>query len=267
MNSEKRNSMKYAKDFIRSHKKITMVTCYDFTFAKILEESSVDSILVGDSLGMVVYGHDDTLGVDVDTMAKHTAAVRNGARSKFIIADMPFLSARKGMTFAMEAAHKLMSAGASAIKIEGVIGQEEILKALVNAGIPVMGHLGLTPQYYQSLGGFRVQGKQAEVHQEILRQAKILEALGIFSIVLECVPNKLAKEIHQHLEIPIIGIGAGQEVDGQVLVLHDLLGLSGANFKFIKEFSDLKTKTLEGISSYISEVNQELFPSDKESFQ
>ncbi len=259
--------MKYVKNFKRNDKKLSMVTCYDYTFAKLINQTEVDCILVGDSLGMVVYGHENTLSVTTEMMKLHTEAVKRGCPDKIIISDMPFLSTRKGIPYAMEVAHQLMSAGSSGIKVEGVIGQEQVISSLVQSGIPVMGHLGLTPQYYQSLGGFRVQGRDKKSFEEIIHQALVLEDLGVFSIVLECVPNSLAKQIQEKLSIPIIGIGAGVDVDGQVLVLHDLLGLSSDQFKFVRDFSSLNSKVIEGINSYVKEVNQKSFPNLEESFQ
>ncbi len=259
--------MKYVKNFKKGEKKLSMVTCYDYTFAKLISQTEIDCILVGDSLGMVVYGHENTLSVTTQMMKLHTEAVKKGCPDKIIISDMPFLSTRKGISYAMDVAHELMSAGCSGIKVEGVIGQEKVISSLVQSGIPVMGHLGLTPQYYQSLGGFKVQGRDKESFEEIVHQALLLEDLGVFSIVLECVPNSLAKQIQEKVSIPIIGIGAGVDVDGQVLVLHDLLGLSGEKFKFVRDFSSLNTNVIEGINSYVLEVNEEKFPSLDESFK
>jgi len=259
--------MKYVKSFIRSEKKLSMVTCYDYTFAKLIHQTDVDCILVGDSLGMVVYGHDNTLSVSIEMMALHTRAVRRGCPDKIIISDMPFLSSRKGEQYAMDVAHQLMSAGASGIKLEGVTGQEKVISSLIQAGIPVMGHLGLTPQYYQSLGGFRVQGRDEKSFEEIIHQALLLEDLGVFSIVLECVPKMLAKQIQEKVSIPVIGIGAGVDVDGQVLVLHDLLGLTLDKFKFVRDFSNLDKSVISGVNSFVQEVNDKKFPNLDESFQ
>ncbi len=264
---EKRNLMKYASDFKKDNQKITMVTCYDYSFAKILNDSDIDAILVGDSLGMVIYGHSDTLKVSLEMMVSHTEAVRRGAPNKFIVADMPFLSTRKGLEIAMDSAHSLMKAGANAIKVEGVRGQEKIILAFIEAGIPVMGHLGLTPQYYQNLGGFKVQGKGLDAEEELIAQSRVLTNLGVFSIVLECVPSFLASKIQTEVDVPIIGIGAGVNVCGQVLVLNDLLGITEDKFKFVRHFSCLKKDILTSVNSYCDSVRDHSFPSKEESFQ
>ena len=206
--------------------KISMVTAYDFFSAKSVEAARVDCILVGDSVGMVVHGYEDTLSVDVPMMELHTKAVRKGAPNTFVISDLPFLSYRVGLEKAVENAGVLIRAGANAVKLEGARGNLELVEHLVDSGIPVMGHLGLTPQSVNSLGGFKVQAKTLEARKRLLDESKALEAAGCFSLVLECVPREVASEITQELGIPVIGIGCGVETDGQVLVWHDLLGSS-----------------------------------------
>lgn len=247
--------------------KITMIACYDYWSAKILAKSSVDTLLVGDSVAMVVYGHNSTLHATMDMMVAHTEAVRRGCSDKFLVADMPFLSFRHGPYQAVDDAGRLMKAGANAVKIEGTLGHLETIQFLIESGIPVMGHLGLTPQYIHTLGGFKVQGKKQEQQTIIKQQALDLESVGCFSIVLECVPSHLGKEISQSLSIPTIGIGAGPGTDGQVLVLHDLMGLDSSFYpKFLKKFGEGHDLFLASLNRYHDEVKQGLFPSSKESF-
>src|SRR6185437_11063568 len=230
-----------AKDFSSAKiegRKLSMVTCYDYTFARLLANSGVDGILVGDSAGMVMHGHCSTLSMNVELMRLHTEAVVRGAPAKFVISDMPFLSYRKGLSAALDAAHVLMSAGAQALKLEGVDGHENVIQRMVQSGIPVMGHVGLQPQSIRAYGGFKVQGRCNQAAREIARQAKALEELGAFAVVLECIPGTLAQEITRDLRIPTIGIGAGAGCDGQILVLQDLLGMN-TDFrpKFARAFS------------------------------
>ncbi|MFZ3231235.1 MAG: 3-methyl-2-oxobutanoate hydroxymethyltransferase [Pseudobdellovibrio sp.] len=242
--------------------KITMVTCYDFAFAKIIAKTDVDCILVGDSLAQVVHGHSTTLKATSRLMALHTAAVVRGIGSKFVVADMPFLSTRKGLRYAMDCIDMIMKSGAHAIKIEGADGHLELIRHIVESGIPVMGHLGLTPQSIHQLGGPKVQGKKSEHAHKILEDAVALEKAGCFSIVLECIPATLAKEISEKLEIPTIGIGAGASTDGQVLVLQDMLGMNTEfSPKFLKKYlagADLITTAL---NTYVTEVKENTFPS------
>ena len=247
--------------------KITMVTCYDATFAKLLAQTSVDCLLVGDSVAMVCHGFENTLMATTDMMAVHTAAVVRGAPKKFVVADMPFLTFRKGVGPAMEAVEKLMQAGASAVKIENVEGHEEVVEHIVKSGVPVMGHLGLTPQSVHQLGGFKVQGKTVEVAKKILIDSLKLEALGCFSLVLECVPQAVSEEITQSLKIPTIGIGAGSVTDGQVLVLYDLLGLQNEfSPKFLRRFLNSGTLTVEAVDAYCHAVREKTFPNEKETY-
>src|SRR4029079_11818653 len=200
---------RHAQDFVRAkveRRKLSMVTCYDYTFARLLADSAVDGILVGDSAAMVMHGHPSTVTATVEMMRMHTEAVARGAAGKFIVADMPFLSFRKGVGPALDTAQALMAAGANAVKLEGVDGHEDVIERMTQSGIPVMGHLGLQPQSVQAYGGYRVQGRSAEAAKEITRPARGLEQLGAFAIVLECIPAKLAADITAAVHIPTIGI-------------------------------------------------------------
>ncbi len=247
---------------------ITMITSYDSWSAALIERSSVDTILVGDSLAMVMHGDSSTLLADAQMMAMHVRAVRRGAPKSFIIGDMPFLSYRKGLLPAMETVEMLMRSGANAIKLEGVTGHEDIIEHIIGSGVPVMGHLGLTPQSVNQFGGYRVQGKSDKDQTRILEQAKRLEELGCFSVVLECIPSELGKRITEELTIPTIGIGAGSFVDGQVLVLHDLLGLSEATPpKFVKQYLQGASLIIDALDQYDHESKERTFPSEKESYR
>jgi len=248
-------------------RKISMVTCYDATFARVLEASQVDSILVGDSAAMVMHGHPDTLAATVELMALHTAAVRRGAPTRFLITDLPFLSFRKGVPAALDAVAAMMRAGAQAVKLEGVAGHEDVIAAIAGSGVPVMGHLGLTPQSVNALAGYRVQGRSEDAAARIVEDAKRLEALGCFSIVLECVPSALGARITKTLGIPTIGIGAGADCDGQVLVLQDLLGLTGGHRpKFVRTYLDGAQAVREAIDRFDSDVKRGGFPAAAESY-
>jgi len=259
-----------AKDFSSAKiegRKLSMVTCYDYTFARLLANSGVDGILVGDSAGMVMHGHCSTLSMNVELMRLHTEAVVRGAPGKFIISDMPFLSYRKGLSAALDAAHVLMSAGAQALKLEGVDGHENVIQRMVQSGIPVMGHVGLQPQSIRAYGGFKVQGRCNQAAREIARQAKALEELGAFAVVLECIPGTLAQEITCALRIPTIGIGAGAGCDGQILVLQDLLGMN-TDFrpKFARAFSDGARNVLDAVANFDEAVKAGTFPAIEESY-
>jgi 3-methyl-2-oxobutanoate hydroxymethyltransferase len=259
-----------SSDFFRAKaqgRKLSMVTCYDYTFARLISTSAIDGILVGDSVAMVMHGHPSTLSATVEMMRLHTEAVARGAPDKFIVADMPFLSFRKGMAAALDAASALMIAGAHAVKLEGVDGHEDVIQRLVQSGIPVMGHLGLQPQSVNAYGGFRVQGRTTGSAREIARQAKVLEELGAFAIVLECVPADLAGEITGSVRIPTIGIGAGAGCDGQILVLQDLLGLTlDIHPKFARPFFDGAASVLETLSRFDEAVKAVTFPAKEESY-
>lgn len=257
-------------EFIEKKKKkqnISMVTCYDYAFARLLSETQIDSILVGDSLAMVMHGYPTTLKASVKLMALHIEAVVRGASNKLIVGDMPFLSYRKSLTENMKAVEKLMKAGAHALKLEGADGNLELIKHIVQSGVPVMGHLGLTPQSVHMLSGFRVQGRDKISQTKIQLQAKALEEAGCFSLVLECVPSKLARTITNHLDIPTIGIGAGSSTDGQVLVLHDMLGMNpGFKPKFLRQFANLKVSVTDAINSFHEATVNSTFPSEEESY-
>jgi 3-methyl-2-oxobutanoate hydroxymethyltransferase len=262
--------MKSVLDFAAAKaagRKISMVTCYDASLARVLEASKVDCILVGDSAAMVMHGQPDTLGATVELMAMHTAAVRHGAPTRFLIGDLPFLSFRKGVPAALDAVAALMRAGAQAVKLEGVTGHEDVITAITGSGVPVMGHLGLTPQSVNALAGFRVQGRSEDDAARILEDAKRLESLGCFSLVLECVPSTLAARITRSLSIPTIGIGAGIDCDGQVLVLQDLLGLSnGHRPKFLRTYLDGFGQVRDALDRFDSDVKQGAFPTAAESY-
>ncbi len=250
-----------------ANKKISVATCYDHWSALILDESDVDAVLVGDSAAMVMHGFETTINAELEMMRYHVAAVKRGLKNKFLIADLPFLAHKKGLAFLTDAVDTLMKAGAQAIKLEGAEGNIENIKHLVAAGIPVMGHLGLTPQSINKLGGNKLQGNDETSSKRILRDAKLLEAAGCFSIVLEMVPAKLAKTITETLSIPTIGIGAGVYTSGQVLVLQDLLGCSkDFHPKFLRKYLDGFSLIKSALNSYNSDVKGEKFPSEKESY-
>jgi 3-methyl-2-oxobutanoate hydroxymethyltransferase len=262
--------MKSVLDFAAAKsagRKISMVTCYDASLARMLEASAVDCILVGDSAAMVMHGHSDTLAATVELMALHTAAVRRGAPTRFLIGDLPFLSFRKGVPAALDAVAALMRAGAQAVKLEGVQGHEDVIEAIVGSGVPVMGHLGLTPQSVNALAGFRVQGRSEDDATRILADAKRIEELGCFSLVLECVPSALAGKITRTLSIPTVGIGAGPDCDGQVLVLQDLLGFSnGFRPKFLRTYFDGFGQLRDAVDRFDRDVKHGSFPTAAESY-
>lgn len=249
------------QDFIsQAAKKISMVTCYDYTMAAIIAHTTIDCVLVGDSAGMVMHGYSSTLPMTVEQMAWHTAAVVRGCSNKFIIADMPFLSYSKGLPLAMEAVAALMQVGANAIKVEGA-HECAFIRHCVDAGVPVMGHLGLTPQSVHQLGGYRVQAVTESAAADLLADALCLQQAGCFAIVLECVPASVAAAITQQLAVATIGIGAGPDTTGQVLVLHDLLGMT-TNLKptFVKAFCDGAKQIGVALNAYDQEVKQQVFP-------
>ncbi len=257
-------------DFARrkqAGEKLSMVTCYDFWSARILNDTSVDTLLVGDSLAMVMHGHDSTVHATVDMMATHVAAVRRGAPDKFVVGDMPFLSVRRGLSEAMDAVAALMQAGSNCVKIEGAAGQLDLMAHIVESGVPVMGHLGLTPQSVEALGGHRVQGRNEGEAAEILSAAKALEDAGCFALVLECVPAALGAAVTEQLDIPTIGIGAGADCDGQVLVLQDMLGMDDA-FKprFLRHYADGKHLVGDAVNRYHEDVLSGVFPAPQETY-
>lgn len=244
-------------------KKISMLTAYDYPMAKLLDKSGIDCLLVGDSLGMVVLGYETTLQVTVDDMIHHCKAVARGTRSALVTVDMPFLSYHISVEESIRNAGRLIQeGGASAVKLEGGVNVIDKIKAIVNAQIPVMGHLGLTPQSINMLGGYKVQGTNLLQAQKLVEEAELLQQAGVFAIVLECVPEKLAKLISDKLEIPTIGIGAGKYCDGQVLVTQDMLGIySDIKPKFVKQYANLGDIISKASIQYILEVQQQQFPS------
>jgi len=247
---------------------ISMVTCYDSWSAALIADTDIDCVLVGDSLAMVVYGHETTLPADIETMAAHTAAVRRGMPEKFLIGDLPFLSYRKGLDIAVENVGKLMTAGANAVKMEGAAGNIDLARHLVESGVPVMGHLGLTPQSVHQLGGFKVQARGREAAARLVEQSRALEDAGCFSIVLEAVPADVAGEVTARLSIPTIGIGAGAQVDGQVLVLQDLLGVNTAfRPKFVRTWMDGSKLIRGALQAYHRDVISGTFPNREESYR
>ncbi len=251
----------------RDGKKITALTAYDYPFAKMVDEAGVDIVLVGDSLGMVFRGEENTLKVTVEDMAYHTRAVRQGVKNGLLVADMPFLSCHVGPEEAIKSAGKLIREGAEAVKVEGASGVIDVVRKLVDAGVPVMGHIGLTPQAIHKLGGYKIQGRRSEGARKIINEADSLEKAGAFAIVLECVPEDLASIISGKLKIPVIGIGAGPHCDGQILVTHDLLGMS-TDFspKFVKKYVDLSHVIHEALAKYIDETESGIFPDEEHSY-
>ena len=247
--------------------KIVMLTCYDYTSARIVQDSDVDVILVGDSAAMVMHGYGTTIPADIEMMCRHIESVSRGTKNKFIVGDMPFLSFRQSRTDNMRAVASVMKAGAHAVKLEGIEGNAETIAHIVKSGVPVMGHLGLTPQSVNQLGGFRVQGRGEKASENLKKEALACERAGCFALVLECVPEALAAEITQLLAIPTIGIGAGARTDGQVLVMQDLLGLS-SDFKpkFVRSYLDGKRLWRDAFNAYASDVKSGQFPAADESY-
>lgn len=260
------NTFKQAKE---KGEKLTMLTAYDYSTAKLIDEAGIDAILVGDSLGMVCLGYPDTLSVTMEDMIHHTKAVTRGAKEAFVIADMPFMSYQTSVYDAVVNAGRLIKEGqAHAVKLEG--GKEvcEQIRAIVRASIPVCAHIGLTPQSINAFGGFSVQGKGEEAAKRLIEEAKAVEEAGAFAVVLECVPEALATLITQQIQIPTIGIGAGAGCDGQVLVYQDMLGLySDFVPKFVKRFKKLDDEMKEGFRAYREEVRAGLFPAKEHTFK
>ncbi|MBS4217328.1 3-methyl-2-oxobutanoate hydroxymethyltransferase [Bacillus sp. FJAT-49711] len=263
--------MKQTTDFSKMKKsgeKIAMVTAYDYPQAKLAEQAGVDMLLVGDSLGMVVLGYESTIPVTLQDMIHHTKAVKRGAANTFIVSDLPFMTYHVSKEEALRSAAALMQkGGAHAVKVEG--GGEVIntIRTLTAAGVPVMAHLGLTPQAVGVLGGYKVQGKSAEAASHLVDEAIKCQKAGAFSIVLECIPKQLAHLVSAKLDIPTIGIGAGNGTDGQVLVYHDLLTFGVERVpKFVKQYGDINTLTKESIQQYVAEVKKSSFPEEQHSF-
>lgn len=249
-----------------NNERITMLTAYDYSTAKLMDESGIDSILVGDSLGNVVLGYEDTISVTMEDMIHHGAAVSRGAKNALVVIDMPFMSYQTSIYDALVNAGRLMKEGrAGAVKLEGGKTVCPQIQAITNAGIPVMAHLGLTPQSIHAFGGHRVQGKTEEAAKKLLEDARAVEKAGAFAVVLECVPSKLAALITKELTIPTIGIGAGNQCDGQILVYQDLLGMfSDFTPKFVKKYGNVGEELLRSFTAYAEDVRKGAFPVDAE---
>ncbi len=252
-----------------NNKKLSMVTAYDYSMAKLVDEGGIDGILVGDSLGMVTLGYENTLAVTIDDMIHHTKAVSRGANNALVVADMPFLSYHISIEESIKNAGRLIKEGnAHAVKLEGGRDVIDKIEGIVKAQIPVMGHIGLTPQSINMFGGFKVQGKTIEQIQNLIDDAKCLEEAGVFAIVLECIPEKISKIITESVSIPTIGIGAGKYCDGQILVINDMLGMySDFTPKFVKQYKNLKEDINEAINNYIKDIKTGVFPEEKHSFK
>ncbi len=256
------------RDKKAKQEKISMLTSYDYSTAGLVDLAGLDMILVGDSLGNVVLGYENTLAVTMNDMVHHTRAVVRGTKNAMVVGDMPFLSYHITTEEAVRNAGRLIQeGGAQAVKLEGGVERVDVVKAILDAQIPVMGHIGLTPQSVNQFGGFKVQGKDLETARKLLRDAQALDKAGVFSIVLECVPSALAKKITEEVSVPTIGIGAGPDCDGQVLVINDMLGMySGHVPKFVKKYVDLQPLIIEALKSYKKEVEEGSFPGPEHGF-
>jgi len=256
------------REMKRRGDKIAMLTCYDATFARLLDESHVDILLVGDSLGMVIQGHDTTLPVTIDEMIYHTRAVARGAVRAHVVGDMPFMSYQTSVEAALLNAGRLIKeGGAHSVKLEGGAQHAELVARLVASGIPVMGHIGLTPQSFHQMGGFKIQGRDAAAAERLIEDARTLERAGAYAVVLEGIPAEVAARITAAVEIPTIGIGAGLECDGQVLVVYDMLGMNDS-FKprFVRTYEKLATRIRTAADAYVADVRDGNFPGEQESF-
>jgi len=252
----------------QKNERLTMLTAYDYSTAKLIDASGIDSVLVGDSLGMVMLGYEDTLSVTMEDMIHHTKAVARGVKDALVVSDLPFMSYQTSVYDAVSNAGRLIKEGrAQAVKLEGGLEVCPQIKAIVEASIPVMAHLGLTPQSVNAFGGFKVQGKDEEAARSLIEQAKAVEAAGAFAVVLECIPAKLAELITKSISIPTIGIGAGNGCDGQVLVYQDMLGLySDFTPKFVKRYAEIGPQMQTAIEDYITEVKSGAFPAAEHTF-
>ena len=248
--------------------KLSMLTAYDYTTASIIDKAGINAILVGDSLGMVMLGYEDTLSVTMEDMIHHCAAVKRGAKNALVVCDMPFMSYQTSVYDAVVNAGRLMKEGrAGAVKLEGGVEFKEHIRAIVNASIPVMGHIGLTPQSVNAFGGFKVQGKTIETAKKLIEDAKAVEEAGAFAVVLECVPSKLAALVSESISIPTIGIGAGNGCDGQVLVYQDMLGMYDRIApKFVKVFGSAGEMMTNAFMTYDKEVKEGVFPGEEHGF-
>lgn len=261
-------TISYLQKKLDEGQKITMMTAYDYPTASLVDQAEIDTILVGDSLGMVVLGYESTVPVTMEEMLHHCKAVCRGTKQSFVIGDMPFMSYQVSVEKAVENAGRFIKdAGCESVKLEGGSEMAHVVKAIVDAGIPVCAHIGLTPQTATKLSGFKVQGKDAEGARELVNSAKDLEEAGAFMIVLECIPDQVASKITNELNIPTIGIGAGKYCDGQVLVYHDLVGLfERFTPKMVKQYINLAPQIREALIQYREEVEKEIFPGPEHSF-
>ncbi len=264
-----KNTVTTLQQMKNNGEKISMLTCYDYTTACLMEEAGINAILIGDSLGMTMMGYSDTLPVTVDDIIHHSASVSRGLKNTFLVADMPFMSYQTSVYDAVKNAGRLIKEGhAQAVKLEGGATVCDQIRAIVNADIPVVAHIGLTPQSINAFGGFKVQGKNIEQAKQILADAKAVEEAGAFMVTLECVPEELATLISKELTIPTIGIGAGAGCDGQVLVYQDMLGMfSGIKPKFVKHFANIGEEMKEAFKAYDSEVKAKSFPTEEHNFK
>lgn len=264
-----KNTVLTFKQAKENKEKLTMITAYDYSTAKIFDEEGVNSILIGDSLGMVMLGYEDTLKVTMEDMIHHTAAVSRGAKNALIVGDMPFMSYSTGIRDAVINAGRLMSeGGADCVKLEGGTEVCDVIRSIVTAKIPVCAHIGLTPQAVNALGGFKVQGKDIESANRLIKDALAVQEAGAFAVVIECVPEALSKKISEMLDIPTIGIGAGSGCDGQVLVYQDMLGMySDFKPKFVKRFADVGSEMRKGVQDYIGAVKDGSFPAEEHCFK
>lgn len=264
-----KNTVQTFKEAKNNHTKLAMLTAYDYSTAKLQDEAGIHGILVSDSLGNVILGYEDTISVTMEDMIHHGAAVARGAKNALVVVDMPFMSYQTSVYDAVVNAGRLMKEGrANAVKLEGGVSVCPQIKAITDAGIPVMAHLGLTPQSINAFGGFKVQGKNEAAARKLIDDAKAVEEAGAFALVLECVPAKLAKIISEQLTIPTIGIGAGAGCDGQILVYQDMLGMfSDYTPKFVKRFAEVGSVMKEAFANYIKEVQAETYPAEEHTFK
>lgn len=264
-----KNTVQTFKEAKSNHTKLAMLTAYDYSTAKLQDEAGIHGILVGDSLGNVILGYEDTISVTMEDMIHHGAAVARGAKNALVVVDMPFMSYQTSVYDAVVNAGRLMKEGrANAVKLEGGVSVCPQIKAITDAGIPVMAHLGLTPQSINAFGGFKVQGKNEAAARKLIDDARAVEEAGAFALVLECVPAKLAKIISEQLTIPTIGIGAGAGCDGQILVYQDMLGMfSDYTPKFVKRFAEVGSVMKEAFANYIKEVQAETYPAEEHTFK
>lgn len=259
--------VKTFKQLKREGKKITVVTSYDYWSAKIVNNTNVSAILVGDCAAMVMHGNQNTTFADIEVLALHVRAVARGAPDKFIIAAMPIFSLNKGIEDAIDNVKLLIQSGAQAVKIEGAKGNEAVIKAIIGAGIPIVGHVGLMPTRHYMIGGFKCQGREEEEALQIIEQAKKFEELGAFAVLLEAVPKHLGSRVRAAVEIPVIGIGAGIDCDGQALVLQDMLGLlTGFKPKFVRRYLDGANLFTDAINHFVDDVQNKEYPTDVECY-